>query len=125
MKPPKYCIEVRKREEADAYSCVYEHIADHAWRMRHQRQTNTRQIARMPKRSARSAFHARDPGAHELFADDRIKALAEQHQLQGMIFLSVLLGSKQESQEIFRLTSPRLWQKDIVVRGHGERSELR
>ncbi len=122
--PCRYCIEILNRKDAYQYSCEYEHIPTHTQRVRHRKQINVFQIGREPTRTMKAAFYSLDTGNDVLFADERIKKLAEQHHLQGLLFQPVLLRSGRESQHIFQLSSPHVLHMSAVARGYGERSEF-
>lgn len=58
-----------------------------------------------------------------MFADHRIKVMARQHDLRGLLFQPVYLKNNVESQNIFQVSSSHILTIDAVARGHGEKSE--
>ena len=124
LTPCKYCIEITNKEDAYQYACAYEHTPTHTQRVHHKKQIGTFQIAKVPNLNTKTAFFAPDTGSNELFADHRIKALAEEYHLQGLIFLPLLLKNGQERPDIFQLTSPHVFGLSAVVRGYGETSDF-
>lgn len=124
LTPCKYCIEITNKEDAYQYACAYEHTPTHTQRVHHKKQIGTFQIAKVPNLNTKTAFFAPDTGSNELFADHRIKALAEEHHLQGLTFLPLLLKNGQESPDIFQLTSQHVFGLSAVGRGYGETSDF-
>lgn len=122
--PGKYCIDVMNKNEAYQYDCTYEHITTRTQRAHHKKQIGTFKIAKVPNLHTQTAFFSPDTGSNELFADHRIKALTEEHHLQGLCFLPLLLKNGQLSHELFQLTSPHVLGMSAVVRGHGETSDF-
>ncbi len=122
--PYKYCIEVRNDEEAFQFSCNYVNPGDPAEHAFHRRQISPFQIVREPKTNSRAAFYTLDTGSDPMFADCRIKEMAEKHDLRGLLFQPVYLKNGVESRHIFQVSSPHVFTMDAAVRGYGEKSEF-
>lgn len=122
--PYRHCLAVRNDEEAFQFSCNYTCPGLPQERSHHRKQIAPIQICKEPKLSQKTAFYTLETGFCFLFADYRIKALAEQHDLRGLLFQPVYLRNGVESRKIFQISSSHILTIDAVARGHGEKSEF-
>lgn len=120
MTPQKQRINIINAEEAYRYSCIrtYSFIGETA---KHAEQIGIFTIAKEPAMNTKTAFWAEDTGFSEVFADWRVRKLAEENGLSGVEFRDVMLRSGEPSAKLYQMTSSHVLPLEAIASGHGEK----
>lgn len=121
MTPQKQRINIINAEEAYRYSCTRTHpfIGETA---KHAEQIGIFTIAKEPAMNTKTAFWAEDTGFAEVFADWRVRKLAEENGLSGVEFRDVMLRSGEPSAKLYQMTSANVLPLEAIACGHGEKA---
>lgn len=121
MTPKQQKIEIVNVEEAYHYSCTRIHpfIGETA---KHAEQIGIFTIAKEPATSTKTAFWAEDTGFAEVFADWRVRQLAEKNGLSGVEFRDVMLSKGELSSKLYQMTSAHVLPIKAIACGHGEKA---
>ncbi len=121
MTPQKQRINIINAEEAYRYGCTRTHpfIGETA---KHAEQIGVFIIAKEPVMNTKTAFWAEDTGFSEVFADWRVRKLAEENGLPGVEFRDVMLRSGEPSAKLYQMTSSHVLPLEAIVCGHGEKA---
>ena len=121
MTPQKQKVNIINSEEAYCYCCTRTDVygcetAGHA------EQVGSFTIEKEPVMNTKTAFWAEDTGFAEVFADRRVRKLAEENGLSGVEFRNVLLRGGKRSSNLFQMTSSHVLPSEAIVCGHGEKA---
>ena len=120
IRSKKLCIEVANADEAYEYSCYHTPPGHQAPRPNHETQVSMLRVCNVPKPTTQTAFCTTDFDDGYLFADHRIKALAEAHQLKGIEFHPVRRWNGQISEDFFQVLGTPFVSVSAMARGYGE-----
>lgn len=116
----KQCIDIINTHDAYRYSCVWANPKGEllAW---HAEQHGLFAIAKEPTNKKRTAFWHEDTGIAEMFTDQRVFDLVNQHKLVGVRFNNVILPTGKISQRIYQMTSDNIITQSCIAFGYGEK----
>lgn len=121
MRPTKQRIDIINTDEAYHYGCEREHPFG-LITAKHQEQIGPFAIAKEPAMNTKTAFWAEDTGFAEVFADWRVRELAEASALSGIEFKDVLLRNGNPSSNLYQMTSTNVLPLEAIACGHGEKA---
>lgn len=121
MTPKKQKIDIINSDEAYRYSCTRTDFFGNVT-AKHQEQIGSFVIAKEPAMNTKTAFWAEDTGFAEVFADWRVRELAEASSLSGIEFKDVLLRNGNLSSNLYQMTSTNVLPLEAIACGHGEKA---
>lgn len=122
VRPKKQSIVITNGKDAYQHSCEKIDSFGIA-RVGHEWQIDTLAIAKEPSSKTSTALWAADIGFAEIFADYRVRDLADANGLSGIEFQKVLLTNGTYSDKLYQLTSSHLIKREIIAEGYGEKKQ--
>ena len=111
-----------ENEDAFRYTCEWtSRLGEKVFQ--HEEQVKEVVVKKVPSMKKRNAFWCESTGFSVIFADKRIRRLAEENFLSGIEFKNVFLKNGTCSDELFQMTSSNILKKEDIVWGYGEKIE--
>ena len=121
MRPKRQSIDI-ENEDAFRYTCEWtSRLGEKVFQ--HEEQVKEVVVKKVPSMKKRNAFWCESTGFSVIFADKRIRRLAEENFLSGIEFKNVFLKNGTCSDELFQMTSSNILKKECIVFGYGEKIE--
>lgn len=120
LTPKRQIIDIRNEKEAFEYSCYHKTRLGETIPM-HSTQVGTICIAKEPTCNSQTAFWSISTGFGEIFTDYRVKNLALNNELTGIVFRPVRLKNNVHSENIFQINSSNLLEQKDIIFGFGEK----
>lgn len=121
MRPKRQSIDI-ENEDAFQYGCKWISRWGHEF-MRHEEQVKELVVKKVPPMKKNNAFWCESTGFSIIFADIRIRELAEENSLMGIEFKNIFLKNGKCSDEFFQMTSSNILKKECIAWGYGEKIE--
>ena len=117
--PKRHCVEITNSEEAFFYYCrKIGYIGNVDW-IHDQEQISDLKITKVPNQT-RTVFYNQDEGSGIIFADERLKKMITENNLQGIIFRPTLTKTGKVRPYFYQLTSENIIPREQIALGHGE-----
>ena len=121
MRPKRQSIDI-ENEDAFRYTCEWtSRLGEKVFQ--HEEQVKEVVVKKVTSMKKRNAFWCESTGFSVIFADKRIRRLAEENFLSGIEFKNVFLKNGTCSDELFQMTSSNILKKECIVFGYGEKIE--
>lgn len=121
MRPKRQSIDI-ENEDAFRYTCEWtSRLGEKVFQ--HEEQVKEAVVKKVPSMKKRNAFWCESTGFSVIFADKRIRKLAEENSLSGVEFKNVFLKNGTCSDDLFQMTSSNILKKEDIVWGYGEKIE--
>lgn len=118
--PRKQVISIINTPEAYRFSCT--RITEAGFeKSYHAEQVSLFAIAKEPSCKTQTAFWSPDNAFDELFTDYRVRNLAEENSMEGIVFKNVLLKNGLVSEKIYQMTTENTISQTQIELGHGEK----